>query len=92
MDKKELQRRAGIIEDDNIKSLWSEFSRISEQLTRALKRTDVYTQGGRAPEGMLNPLQVNDIESHMNMLEEELNRLDQEYQWRRYMIARKSRM
>ena len=94
MDLQELQKRAGIInEADDIGDLWREFSRISERLAQALTRTGVDTHGGgKAPEGMLNPLQVNDIAYSMEKVQQQLERLDQVYQWRKHMADRKARI
>lgn len=94
MDKKELQRRAGIVnEAEDIGNLWREFSRVSERLATALKSTAVDTQGqGKAPEGMLNPLQVNDIAYHAIAIQQQLDRLDAVYRWREYMEQRKARI
>jgi hypothetical protein len=93
MEINELQRRAGITEEaTDIKELWSQYTRMSEQIAKALSRTGIDTQGGgAAPEGQLNPLQVNDIEYHMKMVAEQLERLDKVYGWRKHMDERRAR-
>ncbi len=94
MDLNDLKKRAGIVnEAADPGQLWREFSRLSDQLAQTLARTSIDTQGGgKAPEGMLNPLQVNDIEYSLKKVQEQLDRLDQVYQWRKYMEQRKARM
>ena len=93
MDIEDLKKRAGITEaTDDPKELWREFNRISTRLESALRRTAVDTHGdGQAPEGMLNPLQVNDIAFSIEKLNEQLERLDKVYRWREYMAQRKAR-
>ena len=93
MDINELQRRAGITEEAaDIKELWRQYTSMSEQMAKALSRTPIDTQGGgAAPDGQLNPLQVNDIEYHMQMVAEQLDRLDKVYGWRKYMEERRAR-
>ena len=94
MNLDELQKRAGIVtEAEDVSALWKEYARISERLATALKSTGVDTEGqGRAPDGMLNPLQVNDIAYHTIAVNQQLDRLDAIYRWREYMEQRKSRM
>ena len=89
----DIKRRAGITEAEDIKALWKQYTRMSEQVAKALMNTAVDTHGdGRAPDGQLNPLQVNDIEYHMNMVAEQLERMDKLYQWRAYMDKRRAVM
>ncbi len=92
MDKKELQRRAGITEQDEVVDLWKQYTRISEAMARALRRASIDTrgQGGESRgSATLNPLQANDIEYHVKMVVKQLNRLDKSYHWREYMAGRK---
>jgi hypothetical protein len=90
-DINDLKRRAGITEAEDVKELWKQYTRLSQQLARALTKTAIDTHGeGRAPEGHLNPLQVGDIEYHMEMVAEQLERLDKVYRWREYMDKRRA--
>lgn len=93
-DLNELKRRAGIVtEQADPRAAWTAFTRAASDLERALKSTAVDTQGGgRAPEGQLNPLQVGDIEHHLELVKAQLDRLDQVYQWRKYMDERRARV
>ena len=94
MDIKELQRRAGIInEAEDIGRLWNEFGRMTRTLIKALQKTEISpSEFGKEPYGVLSPQQIGILALQVKQLEGALESLDQQHHWRDALEKRKSGM
>lgn len=94
MEKDRLQKLAGITEARRDPTeAWKDFTKVARDLEHTLRVTSVESGGpGRRSQKSLNPLQINDIDYHMRLIQQQLDRLDNVYSWRKYMEERKARL